>query len=55
MAKKVIQVPVDAELLAALDQLSIPKSRLRQRIAALPPAKMTAVAKAIIFALNPRI
>ena len=37
MAKKVIQVPVDAELLAALDQLSIPKSRLRQRITALPP------------------
>lgn len=35
--------------------LTIPKSRLRQRITALPPTKMTAVAKAIIFALDLRI
>ena len=35
--------------------LTIPKSRLRQRITALSPAKMTAVAKAIIFALDLRI
>jgi len=35
--------------------LTIPKSRLRQRITALPPSKMTAVAKAIIFALDLRI
>jgi len=35
--------------------LTIPKSRLRQRITALPSTKMTAVAKAIIFALDLRI
>lgn len=35
--------------------LTIPKSRLSQRITTLPPAKMTAVAKAIIFALDLRI
>jgi mRNA interferase MazF len=35
--------------------LTIPKSRLRQRITALPLTKMTAVAKAIIFALDLRI
>ncbi len=35
--------------------LTIPKSRLRQRITTLPPKKMTAVAKAIIFALDLRI
>lgn len=35
--------------------LMIPKSRLRQRITMLPPTKMTAVAKAIIFALDLRI
>ncbi len=35
--------------------LTIPKSRLRQRITALPPTKMTAVAKAVIFALDLRI
>jgi len=35
--------------------LTIPKSRLRQRITTLPPTKMAAVAKAIIFALDLRI
>jgi mRNA interferase MazF len=35
--------------------LTIPKSRLSQRITTLPPTKMTAVAKAIIFALDLRI
>jgi len=35
--------------------LTIPKSRLRQRVTTLPPTKMTAVAKAIIFALDLRI
>jgi mRNA interferase MazF len=35
--------------------LTIPKSRLRQRITALPSTKMTAVAKAVIFALDLRI
>jgi len=35
--------------------LTIPKSRLRQRITALPPTKMAAVAKAVIFALDLRI
>jgi len=35
--------------------LTIPKSRLRQRITALPPSQMTAVAKAVIFALDLRI
>ena len=35
--------------------LTIPKSRLSQRITALSPAKMTGVAKAIIFALDLRI
>lgn len=35
--------------------LTIPKSRLRQRITTLPAKKMTAVAKAIIFALDLRI
>ncbi len=35
--------------------LTIPKSRLRQRITTLPSTKMTAVAKAIIFALDLRI
>jgi len=35
--------------------LTIPKSRLSQRITAVSPAKMTAVAKAIIFALDLRI
>jgi len=35
--------------------LTIPKSRLNQRITAVSPAKMTAVAKAIIFALDLRI
>ena len=37
------------------NMLTIPKSRLRQRITTLPPTKMTAVAKAIIFALDLRI
>ena len=35
--------------------LTIPKSRLRQRITALPATKITAVAKAAIFALDLRI
>lgn len=35
--------------------LTIPKSRLRQRITTLPSTKMAAVAKAIIFALDLRI
>ncbi len=35
--------------------LTIPKSRLRQRITVLPLTKMTAVARAIIFALDLRI
>jgi mRNA interferase MazF len=35
--------------------LTIPKSRLRQRITTLPAKKMTAVAKAITFALDLRI
>ena len=35
--------------------LTIPKSRLRQRVTALHPSKMTAVAKAIIFALDLRV
>jgi mRNA-degrading endonuclease toxin of MazEF toxin-antitoxin module len=35
--------------------LTIPKSRLRERITTLPPTKMTTVAKAIIFALDLRI
>ena len=35
--------------------LTIPKSRLRQRITTLPSTKMTAVAKAVIFALDLRI
>jgi len=35
--------------------LTIPKSRLSQRITALSPAKATAVAKAVIFALDLRI
>jgi mRNA interferase MazF len=34
--------------------LTIPKSRLRQRITVLPSTKMTAVAKAVIFALDLR-
>ena len=44
------------ECAVSLDNiLTIPKSRLRQRITALPSTKMTAVAKAIIFALDLRI
>jgi mRNA interferase MazF len=35
--------------------LTIPKSRLSQRITTVSPAKMTAVAKAVIFALDLRI
>jgi mRNA interferase MazF len=35
--------------------LTVPKSRLSQRITALSPAKMAAAAKAIIFALDLRI
>ncbi len=35
--------------------LTIPKSRLRERITMLPLSKMTAVAKAIIFALDLKI
>lgn len=35
--------------------VTIPKSRLRQRITALTSTKMTAVAKAVIFALDLRI
>jgi len=34
------------------DILTIPKSRLTERITQLPPDKMTAVAKAIVFALD---
>ena len=45
-----------AECAVNLDNiLTIPKSRLRQRITTLPSTKMTAVAKAIIFALDLRI
>ena len=45
-----------AECAVNLDYiLTIPKSRLRQRITTLPSTKMTAVAKAIIFALDLRI
>lgn len=41
------------ECAVSLDNiLTIPKSRLRQRITALPPTKMTAVAKAVVFALD---
>jgi mRNA interferase MazF len=35
--------------------LTIPRSRLRQRITVLPATKMTAVAKAAIFALDLRV
>lgn len=45
-----------AECAVNLDNiLTIPKSRLRQRITALPSTKMTAVAKAVIFALDLRV
>jgi mRNA interferase MazF len=45
-----------AECAVNLDSiLTIPKSRLRQRITTLPSTKMAAVAKAIIFALDLRI
>ncbi len=37
------------------DILTIPKSRLTERITTLSPEKMTAVAKAIVFALDLRI
>ena len=35
--------------------LTVPKSRVRQRITTLTPTKMTAVAKAVIFALDLRV
>lgn len=45
-----------AECAVNLDNiLTVPKSRLRQRITTLPPTKMTAVAKAVIFALDLRV
>ena len=37
------------------DILTIPKLRLVERITTLPPQKMTAVAKAIIFALDLKV
>lgn len=37
------------------DIITIPKSKLAERITALSPEKMTAVAKAIVFALDLRI
>ena len=56
-----VEVPLGTEdgmpqqCVANLDDiLTIPKSRLTERIAALSPAKMAAVAKAIAFALDLR-
>jgi mRNA interferase MazF len=37
------------------DVLTIPKARLAERITSLSPEKMTAVAKAIIFALDLKV
>ena len=37
------------------DILTIPKARLVERITTLPPQKMTAVAKAVIFALDLKV
>ena len=37
------------------DILTIPKTRLAERITTLPPQKMTAVARAVIFALDLKV
>lgn len=37
------------------DILTIPKARLAERITTLPPQKMTAVARAVIFALDLKV
>ncbi|MBI4308272.1 MAG: type II toxin-antitoxin system PemK/MazF family toxin [Chloroflexi bacterium] len=45
-----------AKCVANLDDiLTIPKSRLTERITTLSPGKITAVAKAVVFALDLRI
>ena len=56
------EVPLDqedgipAKCVANLDNiLTIPKSRLTERVTTLSPEKMTAVAKAVAFALDLRI